>query len=479
MTSPWFAVPPEVHSALLSTGPGPGSLLAAAQAWRALAVEYDAAAAELRSLVASVSATSWEGASATLYAAAHLPYLAWLSEASAQAAQAAARHETAAAAYTSALAAMPTLPELAANHAVHGVLLATNFLGINTIPIAVNEADYARMWMQAATSMTTYQAVTQAVALPSAPTTPAPRIVSAEATAEDGESLSIPKQVIKAIHDFFVELRDLAQDLPEPWRDMVTQVLDSIINFVDGTVFYYLAYGVIDTTIYLGPFTPLLSPLLLPAGSAGLAGLAALGYAQPADDAPSEEPVAAPAARPELLPAAAAAPLPVNTASASGTPSSAPAPSPTASAPAPAPGPAGALLYAVAGPDGEGFSPSAGATSSAAASAAAAAAAAGSARQSDRAQGTRTSKHRRRSRQYRVEYLAGDGRMTLPADDPDPSTGSPAAGVGEHGLGLLGARGLSHLATGTLDGKATAPLLPHTWMGEVAEADPAPPPPTP
>ncbi len=473
MTSPWFAVPPEVHSALLSTGPGPGSLLAAAQGWRALAVEYEAVAAELRSLAATVSATSWEGASAALYAAAHLPYLAWLSEASAQAAQAAARHETAAAAYTSALAAMPTLPELAANHAVHGVLLATNFLGINAIPIAVNEADYARMWMQAATSMTTYQAVTQAVAASSTPTTPAPKIVSAAATAEEGESLSIPKQVIKAIHDFFVELRDLAQDLPEPWRDMVTQVLDSIINFVDGTVFYYLAYGIIDTTIYLGPFTPLLSPLLLPAG---LAGLAALGYVQPVPDTPSEEPVAAPAARPELLPAAGAAPLPVNTASvATGTASSAPAPSPTA--PAPASGTAGTLLYAVAGPDGEGFSPSAGATSSAAASAAAAAVATGSVRQADRAQDSRTAKQRRRSRQYRVEYLADVGRMTLPADDPDPSAGSPAAGVGEHGIGSLGARGLSQLATTTRGDKATVPLLPQTWVGEAAAADPAPPPP--
>lgn len=182
----WPASPPEVHSALLSAGPGAAPLLTAAAEWASLSVVYASVAEELTAALGAMRTGAWQGPTAEVCAGAYGPYVAWLVQASSDSAAVSAAHQAVATAYVSAIAAMPTLPELAANHATHAVLLATNFFGINTIPIALNEADYARMWIQAATTMSVYDAVT-AAAMTSMPHTPPAPIIIKPGTGLAGE----------------------------------------------------------------------------------------------------------------------------------------------------------------------------------------------------------------------------------------------------------------------------------------------------
>lgn len=158
----WHAMPPELNTARLMIGAGPAPMLQAAAGWEALAAALEAQAVELASALASLSAV-WTGASSERAIAAATPMVVWLHTAAEQAQQRAARATAQAAAYMAALGTTPSLPEIATNHITHAVLTATNFLGINMVPIGFNETDYfIRMWNQAAVAMDVYQAETLA-----------------------------------------------------------------------------------------------------------------------------------------------------------------------------------------------------------------------------------------------------------------------------------------------------------------------------
>ena len=155
----WHAAPPEVHSTLLNTGMTAAPIAAAGSVWAQTAAQYTAAIAELEGILMQVQA-NYRGPSAEKFVASHQPMLLWLADVVAKATLAASGHAEIAGAYTSAVAAMPTMPELINNHVVHGVLVGTNFFGVNTVPIGMNEADYARMWNQAADVQGTYDVAT-------------------------------------------------------------------------------------------------------------------------------------------------------------------------------------------------------------------------------------------------------------------------------------------------------------------------------
>jgi PPE-repeat protein len=148
--------PPEINSGRMYTGPGSGPMLAAAQAWGSLADELYTAANGYQSVVSEVTSGAWSGPSSTSMTAAAATYVEWLGATAAQAEQTAAQVRAAAAAYEAAFAMTVPPPEIAANRSLLAVLIATNFLGINTPAIAATEALYAEMWVQDAVAMYGY-----------------------------------------------------------------------------------------------------------------------------------------------------------------------------------------------------------------------------------------------------------------------------------------------------------------------------------
>jgi PPE-repeat protein len=149
------ALPPEINSGLMYTGPGAGPMLVTSVAWDALADNLYWTATSYGSAISDLTA-SWLGPSSASMAAAAAPYVSWISATAAQAEQAATQAKAAVAAYEAAFAMTVPPPVIAANRALLLMLVATNFFGQNTPAIMATEALYAEMWAQDAGAMYGY-----------------------------------------------------------------------------------------------------------------------------------------------------------------------------------------------------------------------------------------------------------------------------------------------------------------------------------
>src|ERR1700752_962994 len=142
----FMALPPEITSALIHSGPGAESLIAASSAWQRLGTGLEETASSYGSVVYSLTG-AWQGSSSAAMTQAVAPFLTWLRTTAQQCQQLGSSAQAAAVAFNSALSAVVPPAEVSANRAQLARLVATDRLGSNLAAIAQNEAQYQNMWV--------------------------------------------------------------------------------------------------------------------------------------------------------------------------------------------------------------------------------------------------------------------------------------------------------------------------------------------
>ncbi|OBA84546.1 hypothetical protein A9W99_01435 [Mycobacterium sp. 1164966.3] len=190
-------LPPEINSARMYHGPGPGSMLAAAAAWDELAGQLYEAAADYHAMTSGL-VDGWQGAAATAMGLAATPYLAWLNATAASAQHAARQARAAADAFQSAFAATVPPQLIMANRALRASLVTANFWGQNHPAIAAAEADYEKMWVQDAAAMYAYADASAAASAMQQFESP-PAAGPAQTSDADDDVISAGAQVISTL----------------------------------------------------------------------------------------------------------------------------------------------------------------------------------------------------------------------------------------------------------------------------------------
>ena len=230
------ALPPEINSGKIYSGPGSAPLLAAASAWDALATELQSTAASYASTITELTSSGWQGPSSEAAASAAAPYTEWLSSTADQAAQTASQAQAAAGAYEAAFAASIPPPVISANRATLALLVATNFLGQNTPAIAANEATYAEFWAQDAGAMYSYAgAATTASQLTPFTAAPATTNDSGQANQSAATAQSAAASSADATSDLEAFLTQLNTELTQFGTELSTYSTQLFADFPTST----------------------------------------------------------------------------------------------------------------------------------------------------------------------------------------------------------------------------------------------------
>ncbi|WP_066912474.1 PPE family protein [Mycobacterium interjectum] len=260
----YAAFPPEFNSGRMYTGPGSGSMRAAAAAWDGLATELQSTAASYSSVIDTLTSSPWVGPSSLAMAAAVAPYLTWMQGTAAQAAETATQATAAATAYEAAFAAHVPPVEIAANRTQLASLVATNVFGQNTPAIAATETQYAEMWAQDAVAMNSY-AGSSSAATEVTPFTAAPQItnsggiatqtaaVAAAAATPAGAAQSLVSEIVNPLtvgNPILAALAEVSTGYTSFFNNIVDSVLGPTWSTTIGQIYTALRTPLGYTTQY-------------------------------------------------------------------------------------------------------------------------------------------------------------------------------------------------------------------------------------
>ncbi|MEE3750272.1 PPE family protein [Mycobacterium intracellulare] len=222
-------LPPEINSGLMYSGPGAGSMVAAAAAWDKLAAWLCTAAADYRAVTAKLAA-QWEGTPSALRDAAAL-YTDWLDANAARSQEAAVQLGAAAGAHEAAFAATVPPPAIAGNRTRRTALVSANCLGQHSAAIADVDTEYDAMWARNAGAMYAY-ACAAANAVTMTPFAPPPADAGAPADTwplkAAPEVVSAARQVMSAIPGALKHLSSATQTTFEASLASVTPSLSKL-----------------------------------------------------------------------------------------------------------------------------------------------------------------------------------------------------------------------------------------------------------
>jgi PPE-repeat protein len=170
------ALPPDVTSALIYSGPGSTSYATAASAWNAVSAELQTYAAGVGNVVTELSNQEWLGPASQALASAVNPYVQWAQTTASQAEQNATLASSAGAAYEQVFASVVPPPVIALNRAQLTKAVATNILGQNNQTISQLESQYSDYWAQNTSALNNYQTQSTNVTKQLSAVQPAPEV---------------------------------------------------------------------------------------------------------------------------------------------------------------------------------------------------------------------------------------------------------------------------------------------------------------